>query len=107
MFYEVIFQYVWAIYEIEGTLCLCVPSDLKYFHVPKQNSSFLYFGTGRESTENRELLCFDIKVRYCNLALQHTAGGAVFKKAPKCSLVGPGAGKPHFLLVSLRVGGRA
>lgn len=94
-------------YEIRGKLCLCVTSALKYFHVSVQNSSFLYFGTDRESTENRELLCFDTKVRYCNLALQHTAGGAVLKKAPKCYLVGPGAGKPHFLLVSLRMGRRA
>lgn len=64
-------------YEIRGKLCLCVTSALKSFHVSMQNSSFLYFGRGRESTENRELLCFDIKNKFCNLALQHIAGGAV------------------------------
>lgn len=70
-----------------------------------QNSSFLCFGSDRETTENREL-CFDIKVGYHNLGLQHTAGGAVLKKAPECYLVGPGAGEPDFLLVSLRLSGR-
>lgn len=64
--------------------------------------SFLHFGSGRDSTENKELLLF-LHKRW----IQHQQLNELsFRKPKNLTYWEPGAGKPEFLPVSLREGGR-